>query len=58
MRQERKPQWLAGKINCRRQNIYYIYEQPSLNTDLLMRISKVLNVDFFHIISEYLNRQE
>lgn len=39
-RQERTPTWLASKINCERTNIYYIFRQKSINTDLLMRISK------------------
>lgn len=57
-RQERTPVWLARKINCRRQNIYYIYEQKSLNTELLIRISKALKVDFFKIISQYISTSE
>lgn len=51
-RQERTPVWLARKIHCQRPNIYYIYSQQSINTDLLILISKALKVDFFKIISE------
>ena len=50
--QERTPTWLARKINCERTNIYYIFQQPSINTDLLLRISIALNHDFFHYYSE------
>lgn len=47
-RQERTPTWLARKINCERPNVYYIFSQQSINTDLLLRISRALNHDFFH----------
>ena len=57
-RQERTPVWLARKLHCRRQNIYYIYEQKSLNTELIIRISKALKVDFFKIISQYISTSE
>ena len=46
-RQERTPAWLARKINCARPNVYYIFKQESINTDLLLRISQVLHHDFF-----------
>lgn len=46
-RQERTPTWLAKKINCERTNVYYIFSQPSINTDLLLRISVALNHNFF-----------
>ena len=45
--QERTPTWLARKINCERPNIYYIFQQPSINTELLLKISIALNHDFF-----------
>lgn len=46
-RQERTPAWLARKINCERTNIYYIFKQKSINTDVLLKISKALNCNFF-----------
>lgn len=52
IRQERTPAWLARKINCERTNIYDIFERSSINTDLLVRISKVLNFDFFAVYSQ------
>jgi plasmid maintenance system antidote protein VapI len=39
--------WFARKINYDRTNIYRIYERESIDTDLLMKISEVLNFDFF-----------
>lgn len=55
-RQERTPSWLARKINCERTNVYYIFSQPSINTDMLMRISKALNHDFFQDLSQYVSQ--
>ena len=54
LKQERTPAWLARKINCERPNVYYIFRQSSINTDLLVRISEALNVDFFKVYSESL----
>ncbi len=54
LRQERTPAWLARKIHCQRPNIYYIFNQPSINTDLLLTISKVLNTDFFKLYTKSL----
>lgn len=51
-RQERTPSWLARKINCTRTNIYYIFGQSSINTDMLQRISEALGIDFFKYYSE------
>ena len=54
-RQERTPTWLARKINCERPNVYYIFSQQSINTDLLLRISQALNHDFFQYYTTALN---
>lgn len=51
-RQERTPTWLARKINCERPNVYYIFRQQSINTEMLMQISRALNVDFFRFYSD------
>lgn len=58
LRQERTPAWLARKINCERTNIYYIFSQQSINTDLLLRISRTLNYDFFQLYTQCLNDDE
>ena len=58
-RQERTPAWLAKKINCERPNVYYIFRQKSINSDMLMRISHALNHNFFlHYIKEYEEGEE
>lgn len=56
-RQERTPTWLARKINCQRPNVYYIFGQPSINTDLLERISIALKFDFFKLYSDSLHNK-
>lgn len=48
---ERSPGWLAKKINCDRTNIYKIFQRPSIDTELLARISKALDYDFFSELS-------
>lgn len=52
--QERTPTWLARKINCERSNIYYIFRQTSINTELLLLISRALSIDFFKYYSDSL----
>lgn len=46
-RQERSPSWLARHIGCDRTNVYRIFDRQSIDTALLLRISKVLHHDFF-----------
>lgn len=54
-RQERSVSWLSRKIHCDRRNIYFIFGRDSIDTDLLLRISQVLGVDFFACFSSVLN---
>lgn len=46
-RQERTITWFAHKLYCDRSNVYDIFRRKSIDTDLLLRISHVLNHDFF-----------
>lgn len=46
------PTELARKIKTTKQNIYHIYKRESIDTELLMRLSKVLDYDFFQYYSE------
>ncbi len=45
--QERSVVWLARKLNCNRTNIYKIFNRASIDTELLLKISKILNRNFF-----------
>lgn len=44
--------WLARNLSYCRTNVYKIYEKKSIDTDLLLRISALLEYDFF---SDYTN---
>ena len=57
VRQERTPTWLARKINCAPPNVYYIFKQSSINTDVLYRISRALGIDLFRYYSEDLDKE-
>ena len=60
-RQERTVLWLSRKIHCDRRNIYDIFKRDSIDTTLLLTLSRVLGVDFFHVYSIQLqdpNNQE
>jgi hypothetical protein len=43
------PAFLAEKINTSRQNIYGIFQRKSIDTDLLVIISRELSFDFFQL---------
>jgi len=46
-RQERTVSWFARKLFCDRTNVYDIFQRKSIDTELLLRISVILNHDFF-----------
>ncbi len=50
--QERTVSWFARKLSCDRSNVYRLFQKRSIETDLLIRISLILNRDFFSEISE------
>ena len=56
-RQERSVVWLARHLCCDRTNIYRIFAKESIDTELLMRISIVLNHNFFKDISSVIDEQ-
>ena len=45
----------AERINCERSNVYHIFKQKSIDSELLIRISETLNYDFFNEI--YLDKK-
>lgn len=52
-------QWLADRLNCRRGNIYNIFNRPTIDTQLLARISAALDHDFFADLSQdYQDRRQ
>jgi len=50
--------WFARNMSYSRTNIYKIFERSSIDTDVLMRISALLEVDFFKVYSEYLKSKK
>jgi len=39
--------WLAKQISCDRSNFYRILQKQSIDTQLLFRISRIMQHDFF-----------
>lgn len=44
--------WLAREIPCERSNVYHIFKRDDIGVELLMKISRILNHDFFMELSE------
>ncbi|MCL2328924.1 MAG: XRE family transcriptional regulator [Bacteroidetes bacterium] len=45
--QGRRASWLARQLPCDRSNVYRIFKCPSIDTALLVKISEILNYNFF-----------
>ena len=39
--------WLSREIGCTRNNVYKIFNKASLDSDLIFRIAKAMNFNFF-----------
>lgn len=50
--------WVAAQLRCDRTNVYDIIHREYIDTQLLLRISLLLNVDFFKYYSDYLKEQK
>ena len=48
-----KVSWLAQQLGCHRNNIYLIFSRPWIDTDTLMKISQILQHDFFDDLSRW-----
>ena len=55
--QGRSVVWLAKQMSYSRTNIYKIFDRPSIDADILLRISLVLGVDFFKYYSAELKNK-
>lgn len=44
---DRSVSWLAREIHCTRNNVYKILNKPSLDGDLILKISLAMNFNFF-----------
>lgn len=55
-RQGRTVVWFAKQISCDRSTAYDIFNKPSMDTQQLARICKVLNCNFFVRIAQELQK--
>lgn len=53
-RQGKTVTWFSQQLHCARRNVYSIFERDNIDTTLLMRISRILGIDFFNIFSSVL----
>lgn len=44
---QRSASWLAREIHCTRNHVYKIFNKPSLDGNLILRISVAMNFNFF-----------
>ena len=49
--QGRTVTWFAGRLCCTRPNVYKIFKKDNIDLKLLVRISDILQVDFFALYS-------
>ena len=52
---QRSASWLAREIGCSRNHVYKIFNRPSLDADLILRISIAMNFNFFQYYSAEVN---
>lgn len=57
-RQERSVSWFARKLCCERTNVYSIFKRKSIDTDMLTRISRILQRNFFDLYDNEVDKQQ
>lgn len=50
--------WLAHELSCHRSNVYKIYEKSSIDTDVLLHLSRILDYDFFGHYTEEIHKKK
>ncbi|WP_272961157.1 XRE family transcriptional regulator [Barnesiella viscericola] len=55
--EERSVTWFARKLSCSRANVYKIFRKEYIDTELLTRISRILDYDFFQYFSDRLKEE-
>lgn len=50
--------WFAEQICCTRTHVYKIFNKSSIDTEILERISRVLDYNFFEEISRDFNKRK
>ena len=57
-RQGRTVTWLAAQLNYSRQHMYYLLDHSFIYSDLLLRISEIMDFDFFRYYTDYLQTRK
>lgn len=57
VRQGRRVSWLANQLGCHRNNVYLIYSRSWIDTETLMKISAILQHDFFADLSKEFQKE-
>lgn len=55
--QGRTSSWLAQQLSYNRTTMYKIYDKASLDTQMLLRISRIMEYDFFQEFSQEFDSQ-
>lgn len=50
--------WLAKRLSCSRTNVYKIFDKYSVDTEILARISAILDFDFFSLYSDDVKKNQ
>lgn len=54
-RQGRRATWFASELNCNRANVYNIFNRENIDVEMLIKISLVLQHNFFQDIATLLD---
>lgn len=46
---------LSRELGCHRTNVYRIFESPTIDSGILLRLSVILSYDFFKLYSKVLS---
>lgn len=47
--------WLAEQLGYHRTNLYKLYDKPTIDTGILLRVSKIIGYNFFHLYESIVN---
>ena len=53
-----KTSWLAVQLGCHRNNVYLIFSRSWIDTETLMKISQILEHDFFVDLSGWYKKNK
>ena len=54
-RQGRRATWFASELNCNRANIYNIFNRENIDVEMLIKISLVLQYNFFQDVANLID---